>query len=208
MCMSSDFARPALMCALLCLGADATAALAGERLQWSGAVTDVEGSAGGGLVPWALIGGLGTDSEVGGSGFATYVTTQDFSLRAAGLAVGVDDRLEISWARQRFDAGSVIPGITLGQDVAGLKLKVAGDALFAPDQFLPQIAVGAELKRTLNFDAVPRAIGAASGQDVDLYVAATKLYFAGRVQISSACSASAVTAATTRGSRKRRPRYS
>jgi hypothetical protein len=178
MCMSSDFARPALMCALLCLGADATAALAGERLQWSGAVTDVEGSAGGGLVPWALIGGLGTDSEVGGSGFATYVTTQDFSLRAAGLAVGVDDRLEISWARQRFDAGSVIPGITLGQDVAGLKLKVAGDALFAPDQFLPQIAVGAELKRTLNFDAVPRAIGAASGQDVDLYVAATKLYFA------------------------------
>jgi len=170
--------RAALLCGLCCLGFEASAAFAGDRLQWTGAVTDVEGAAGGGLVPWALIGGLETDAEVGGSGFATYVTTEDFSLRAAGVAVGVADRLEISWARQRFDAGSVVPGLTLGQDVVGLKIKVAGDAVFAPDQFLPQLAVGAEFKRTLNFDAVPRAVGAASGEGVDLYIAATKLYFA------------------------------
>ena len=176
--MSSEIVRAALLCTLCCLGFEASNAFAGDRLQWTGAVTDVEGSAGGGLVPWALIGGLGTDAEVGGSGFATYVTTEDFSLRAAGVALGVDDRLELSWARQRFDAGSVIPGLTLGQDIVGLKLKVAGDAVFAPDQLLPQLAVGAEFKRTLNFDAVPRAVGSASGEDVDLYIAATKLYFA------------------------------
>jgi hypothetical protein len=175
---SSGIVRAALMCGVLYLGFDASAAFAGDRLQWTGAVTDIEGSAGGGLVPWALIGGLGTDAEVGGSGFATYVTTGDFSLRSAGVAVGVDDRLEISWARQRFDAGSVIPGLTLGQDVVGLKLKVAGDAVFAPDQFLPQLAVGAEFKHTLDFDAVPHLIGAASGEDVDFYITATKLYFA------------------------------
>jgi len=176
--MSSDIVRTALLCALCCLGFEASAAFAGDRLQWTGAVTDVEGAAGGGLVPWALIGGLETDAEVGGSGFATYVTTDDFSLRAGGVAVGVADRLEISWARQRFDAGSVVPGLTLGQDIVGLKLKVAGDAVFAPDQFLPQLAVGAEFKRTLNFDAVPRAVGAASGEGADLFIAATKLYFA------------------------------
>jgi hypothetical protein len=49
---------------------------AGDRLQWTGAVTQVEGSAGGGLVPWALIGGLETDAEVGATGFATYVSTE------------------------------------------------------------------------------------------------------------------------------------
>jgi hypothetical protein len=170
--------RSALIALLLCCGSWGSTARAGDRLQWTGAVSDIEGAAGGGLVPWALIGGLGTDAQVGGSGFATDVRTQDFSLRAAGLALGVDDRVELSVARQRFDAGAVIPGLTLGQDIVGLKVRVAGDAVFAPDQPLPQLAVGAEWKRTLDFDAVPRAVGAASGQDVDLFIAATKLYFA------------------------------
>jgi Protein of unknown function (DUF3034) len=80
------------------------AANAGDRLEWTGAVTQVEGAAGGGLVPWALIGGLGTNAEVGASAFVTYVPTQDFVLRAAGASVDVDNRVEISAARQRFDA--------------------------------------------------------------------------------------------------------
>jgi hypothetical protein len=153
-------------------------ACAGDRLQWTGAVTDIEGAAGGGLVPWALIGGLGTDAEVGATGFATYVATPDFSLRAGGVSADWDDRVEVSVARQRFDAGSVAPGLVLGQDIVGMKVRLAGDAVFAPDRLLPQLSVGAEWKRTLDFDAVPRAVGAASGEDVDLYLAATKLYFA------------------------------
>src|SRR5579862_5288769 len=92
---------------------------AGDRLQWTGAVTQIEGSAGGGLVPWALIGGLGTDAEVGASAFVTYVSTQDFALRSGGASIDIDDRVEISAARQRFDAASVIPGLTLGQDIVG-----------------------------------------------------------------------------------------
>ena len=151
---------------------------AGDRLQWTGAVTQVEGSAGGGLVPWALIGGLGTDAEVGASAFVTYVSTQDFALRSGGASVGVDNRVEVSVARQRFDAGSVVPGLTLGQDIVGLKVRLAGDAVFEPDRWLPQIAIGAQWKRTLDFDQIPRAVGAARGEDVDLYIAATKLYFA------------------------------
>jgi hypothetical protein len=151
---------------------------AGDRLEWTGGVTQVEGAAGGGLVPWALIGGLGTDVEVGASAFVTYVSTQDFALRTGGASVDVDNRLEISVARQRFDLGSVLPGVTLGQDIVGLKVRLVGDAVFDPDQWLPQIAVGAQWKRTLDFDQIPRALGAAQGEDIDYYVAATKVYFA------------------------------
>jgi hypothetical protein len=151
---------------------------AGERLQWTGAVTQVEGAAGGGLVPWALIGGLGTDVEIGASAFVTYVSTPDFALRSAGASMGVDNRVEVAVARQRFAAGSVVPGLTLGQDIVGVKVWLAGDAVFEPDRWLPQIAVGAQWKRTADFAEIPRAVGAARGEDVDLYIAATKLYFA------------------------------
>jgi hypothetical protein len=161
---------------LLCVAAGA--AMAGDRLAWTGGVTEIEGAAGGGLVPWALIGGLGTDAQTGGSAFATHVSTADFSLRTAGIGIGIDDRVEVSAARQRFDAGSVVPGLTLGQDVVGAKVRLVGDAVFAPDSALPQIALGAQWKRTLDFDPIPRAVGAARGADVDWYLAATKLYFA------------------------------
>jgi hypothetical protein len=170
--------RNKLACATLCFAAFASAAQAGDRLGWTGGITQIEGAAGGGLVPWALIGGLGTDRQIGVTGFATYVSTRDFSLRTGGVSVGILDRFELSFARQRFNAGSVLPGLTLGQDVMGAKIRLLGDAVFAPDSWLPQIALGAQWKRTLDFDAVPSAIGARSGSDVDVYLAATKMYFA------------------------------
>jgi hypothetical protein len=173
------FKRIAMRVAMACAAITATQfAAAGDRLQWTGGVTQVEGSAGGGLVPWALIGGLETNEQIGASAFFTYVSTQDFTLRSGGASLAVDNRVEISAARQRFDAGSVVPGLTLGQDIIGLKVRLIGDAVFEPDTWLPQIAAGAQWKRTLDFDQIPRAIGAAKGQDVDLYLAATKLFFA------------------------------
>lgn len=153
-------------------------AVAGDRLEWTGAVTQIEGAAGGGLVPWALIGGLETEDQIGATGFATYVSTGDFSLRTEGASAAYGDRVEVSFARQRFDAGSVIPGLTLGQDIVGAKVRLVGDAVFAPDQWLPQISAGAQWKHTLDFNQIPQAVGAERGADVDLYLAATKLYFA------------------------------
>lgn len=170
--------RPALACAVLFLNVAAGRVQAGDRLQWTGAVSQIEGAAGGGVVPWALIGGLGTDEQFGATAFATYVTTEDFSLRTGGVSLAYGDRVELSVDRQRFDAGSVVPDLTLGQDIVGLKVRLLGDAVFAPDQLLPQIALGAQWKRTLDFDVIPKAVGASRGEDVDLYVAATKLYFA------------------------------
>jgi hypothetical protein len=166
-----------LAAALILLGATGPVR-AGERLEWTGAVSQVEGSAGAGLVPWALIGGLETDTQTGASAFVTYVSTQDFALRSGGASVDWHDRVELSFARQRFDAGSVAPGLVLGQDIVGMKVRLAGDAVFAPDRWMPQIALGAQWKRTLDFDGIPRAVGAAGGDDVDLYLSATKLYFA------------------------------
>jgi hypothetical protein len=163
--------------ALIGLSAGVTAT-AGDRLPFTGAVTQIEGAAGGGLVPWALIGGLGTNAQAGASAFATHVATGDFALSAAGAGLGLDDQVELSAARQRFDAGSVVPNLTLGQDILGIKVRLAGDAVFAPDRLLPQIALGAQWKRTLDFGGIPRAVGAASGAGVDWYLAATKLYFA------------------------------
>ena len=137
---------------------------AGDRLEWTGAVTQVEGTAGGGLVPWALIGALGTNSQIGATAFVTHVSTQDFALRTAGASVEVDNRVEFSVARQRFDAGSVSPGLTLGQDIVGVKVRLLGDAVFAADVWLPQISMGAQWKRTLDFEQIPRAVGAARGE--------------------------------------------
>ena len=151
-------------------------ATAGDRLGWTGGVTEVEGAGGGGLVPWSLVAGLGTEDELGASAFVSGANTDRFSLQAAGVAIGVFDRLELSWARQWFDIGQVVPGTTLGQDVAGLKVRIAGDAVFDQDRWLPQLAAGALYKRTADFGGVPRALGAARGTGVDWYLAATKVF--------------------------------
>lgn len=44
---------------------------AGDRLLATGGVTQIEGAAGGGLMPWAVISGYGTDQQIGGSLFYT-----------------------------------------------------------------------------------------------------------------------------------------
>lgn len=149
------------------------------RLLATGGVTQVEGAAGGGLVPWALIAGYGTRDEIGGTAFGTYIDTGNFRLRSVGGAVGFYDRVEVSIARQRFDLGSTVPGKSLTQDVIGLKVKVAGDAVYDQDTWLPQIALGLQYKDNRDFDSVPMALGAKRGSDFDFYVAATKVFLAG-----------------------------
>lgn len=153
-------------------------ASAGDRLLVTGGAQQVEGAAGGGLVPWALIAGYGTRDQAGGSAFATSVHTDDFDLRSYGAAVGLHDRVEVSYARQRFDAGSVIPGLVLRMDTLGVKVKVAGDAVYDQDRWMPQVAVGAMHKHDVDA-TIPKAVGARRGSDTDYYVSATKLWLAG-----------------------------
>jgi len=168
----------ALLVGAFALGAACSQA-AGNRLLATGGVMQIEGSAGGGAVPWALIAGLGTDEQVGGSGFCTHARQQKFELRSCGLALGFYDRVEVSYAKQKFDLDEIIPGEAIGVDVVGLKVRLLGDAVFDQDRWYPQLSLGLQYKKNQDFDFVPALLGARDDSDVDVYLAATKVYLAG-----------------------------
>ncbi len=160
------------------------------KLLLTGGVSSIDGAAGGGLTPWAVIGTNASAGEIGASAFVSRATSQDYSLNVMGAALGYKDWLEVSLARQDFDASPAIalngiapfgvqPGQKIKMDVLGLKFKVAGDAVLDSDSLMPQIAVGLEYK-----SVDPGSIGSvlnfldAKKQGTDLYVSATKLFLA------------------------------
>lgn len=171
---------PALLAAcaaLFCAGAQADTG----KLLLTGGVSSVDGAAGGGLTPWAVIGSNATDEEVGASAFATVVGTKDYHLNGYGAAVGFHDRFELSLAKQDFDTKGTgtalgLPGLHLKQTILGAKARVYGDAVLDSDTWTPQIAVGVQYKMldSTGLDGTLTALGA-KRTGVDLYVSATKL---------------------------------
>lgn len=153
------------------------------KLLLTGGVSSLEGAAGGGITPWAVIGGNGTREQIGANAFYTRVNVGDYHLDDAGVMVGFYDRFELSFAQQRFNTEAVGAALGLGdgftfkQDVIGLKLRVAGDAVLDSDSAMPQVAVGLQYKRN-NQGAVLDFIGAEDDHGVDVYVSATKLFLA------------------------------
>ncbi|KFN46028.1 DUF3034 family protein [Arenimonas metalli] len=153
------------------------------KLLLTGGVSQVEGSAGGGLTPWAVIGGYGTRDQIGANAFYTKVNVDDYALDSYGVLVGFYDRVELSFSRQEFDTEAVGGALGLGngftftQDTIGVKVKVAGDAVLEQDSWLPQIAVGAQYKKN-DQPGVLAFVGARDDSGVDYYVSATKLYLA------------------------------
>lgn len=155
----------------------------GGKLLLTDGVSSIDGAAGGGLASWAVIAGNETEDGIGGTAHATYVALPDFTVRSAGAAIGISDRIELSFADQRFGTGAAGAalglgrGFTFGQQIWGAKLKLAGDAVWAQDTILPQIAAGVQYKQARRAPVL-NAVGAARTKDVDLYLAATKLYLA------------------------------
>ncbi len=153
---------------------------AGGKLLLTNGVTSVEGAAGGGLATWAVIAGNETRDGIGGQANATLVVLPDFDLESFGAAIGVNDRLELSYTRQSFDtraAGAALGlgrGFTFQQEVYGAKLRLIGDAVWEQDSWLPQIAIGVQHKRA-NRRTVIRAVGGRHDRGTDFYVAATKV---------------------------------
>ncbi len=143
----------------------------------------IEGAGGGGLAPWALITGYGTQDSVGANVHGTVVRVTNFTLSTLGAAVGLYDRVELSYARQFFDTGGTGRALGLGggfqfsQDVYGAKLRLFGDGILDQDSWLPQVAAGIQYKVN-NQPAIVRAVGAKSEQGADFYLAATKLFLA------------------------------
>ena len=173
----AHFSAPAAFAAFVWF-AMAGVAAAGDRLLATGGVTQIEGAAGGGLVPWAVIAGDGTRDQIGITAFHTNIFIDDFVLKSTGVAVGINDRVELSLTRQLFSLGTTMPGQSIRQDVVGVKLKLAGDAVFDQDSWMPQIAIGLQHKRNRDM-AVPIVLGARHATGTDYYVSATKLYLAG-----------------------------
>lgn len=170
------------------------------KLLLTGGVSSIDGAAGGGLTPWAVTSGYGTGNEFGGSGFVTRVKTQDYGLTGYGVALSWGDRAEVSLAKQNFDTGPVagalaaflgdpgFNGLHLKQDIVGLKVRVAGDAVLDSDSLMPQVAIGLQYKKAhpghlgdplgaLGNQSVLQAFGT-KDSGTDIYVSATKLFLA------------------------------
>jgi len=106
------------------------------KLLLTGGVSGVDGAAGGGLTPWAVIGGPATDEHWGATAFVSTASTQGYRLQVQGLAVGWRDRLEVSLARQDLATGSSLAPLGLtgfapasghpGPEAAGGRRRRAG----------------------------------------------------------------------------------
>lgn len=167
---------------LMCISSLAHAG-AGSRIWATGGVTTIEGSAGGGLVPWALLGSYASDEEWGGTLTLSRAKTDDYSLSVEGAGFNWRNRIELTIARQTLDLDSLVFVLKNGfgleqdeqvQDIFGIKARLAGDVLYSP---WGQWSVGIQHKRTREFQ-VPDAIGARDDQGTDVYLSGSKLFFA------------------------------
>ncbi len=163
--------------------AQSSSLLESGRLLATGGVSQVEGAGGGGLATWAVITGYGTRDAIGANAHYTYVNLPSFTLHSGGAAVGLYNRLELSYNRQWFDTGSTGAALGLGsgftfeQDIIGAKVRLFGDIVYDQDRWWPQMSVGVQYKNN-NQPGVLTAIGARSDEGVDIYVSATKLFLA------------------------------
>jgi hypothetical protein len=145
----------------------------GSRLWATGGVTTIEGSAGGGLVPWALLGSYASDEEWGGTVAISRAEVDDYTLAVIGAGLNWNNRVEVTFARQTLDLSSLKKD-ELNQDVFGVKVRLIGDALYSP---WGQWSAGVQHKRQQDF-AVPEAIDARDDSGTDVYFAGSKLFFA------------------------------
>ena len=153
------------------------------KLLATGGGSQIEGTGGGGLTPWALITGYGSRDSYGANVHYTGIRTQDYAIDSAGVAIGLADRFEVSLASQTL-RGSKAPlaQLAIRQDIVGIKLKLSGDAVVDQDRIAPQIAFGLQFKQNkgvrglgaLGITDVTQ-LGAKKNHGVDVYLSATKL---------------------------------
>lgn len=149
----------------------ATPSVAGSRILGTGAVSAIEGAAGGGLSPWAVLSSTASDDEIGVTAAATRAWVDDYQLTVTGASVNLHNRMEFSIARQTFELSTL--GGELEQDVYGAKVRLFGDVLYHP---LGVWSAGVMHKRLVD-GTVPTALGADDVNGTDAYLSASKLLF-------------------------------
>lgn len=141
----------------------------GKLLATAGLV-QVEGSGGGGIVPWATLAGYDSRDQQSVTVTATRLPLADYRLDMVGLTASFYDRVEFSVASQRFDLTTL--GTDISQTIIGAKFRLVGDVVYSD---YPQISVGLQHKR-LKDTAIADALGAQHHSGTDVYLAATKVH--------------------------------
>ncbi|MBR2513472.1 MAG: DUF3034 family protein [Halomonas sp.] len=149
----------------------ASPSMAGSRILGTGAVSAIEGAAGGGLSPWAVLASTASDDEIGITASATRAWLDDYRLTVKGASINLYDRLEFSIARQTLELSTL--GGELEQDIYGAKARLFGDVLYHP---LGIWSAGVMHKRLVD-GGVPTALGANDINGTDAYLSASKLLF-------------------------------
>ena len=142
----------------------------GSKLLATGGITSFEGSAGGGITPWALIAGYASQEEINATANVQYLSVGEYQLSTFGAAVGAYDKFEFSLQKQSLDVSSgvvtnvfnavtggptpsiIAPSTKIEQTIIGAKYKVFGDAVFDSNPYMPQISVGLQYKTNDSFD--------------------------------------------------------
>lgn len=151
------------------------------KLLLTAGFNEADGAGGGGLVPFAFVTGYGSDESYGVNAHYTYASLRDFDFKSFGIGIGLFDRVELTIARQDFEAtDTALDGVSVSQDVFGLKVRVFGDAVYEQDNWMPQIAVGVQFKRHRGIDDAGalvsvKQLGAQDEDGTDYYVVATKV---------------------------------
>lgn len=141
------------------------------KLIGTAGLLQLEGTGGGGIVPWATISGYDSRDEISVNAVATQVDLDDYRLNVLGVSLSFYDRLELSIAQQRFDLKTL--GGEIKQNVIGVKYRLYGDLVFSK---LPQLSVGLQHKQ-LEDKEIASALGASSSSSgTDFYLAATKVH--------------------------------
>ena len=159
-----------------CIFATAPSMAADGKILATAGLSQVEGSGGGGLVPWATLAGYDSQDETAASFFMSDVNVSDFRMTSIGVATSFYDRVELSYAQQTFDLPvDLVKALSVGDikhDIFGVKVRLYGDVLYSA---YPQVSVGLQHKQ-LDSDVVASYLGAKDDSGTDFYVAATKVH--------------------------------
>lgn len=133
-------------------------------------VMQIEGSAGGGLVPWAQLAGYASAQEIAASAACNHAYLDDYKLSVCSAQINFYDRVELSLAQQQLQINAL--NLSIKQNIAAVKLRLAGDIVYSP---WPQISLGLQAKY-LQDQNIAYALGAQKDSDQDVYIAASKLH--------------------------------
>ena len=152
-----------------CLMSLPCVASSGKLLATPG-VSQIEGNAGGGIVPWAQLAGYASDDEFSINGFCSRADVTDYTLDVCGAQLNLFNRVEFSYAIQQFDVPAF--NAQIEQNISGVKVRLYGDVVYSE---WPQLSAGI-LHKSLDDGSIAQLVGAKSTSGTDFYLAASKLH--------------------------------